>query len=85
MRQEGPSCVSEMPKGGNTAKEVERGVSLKNQQKPLKCVPFIFKPFPVWRIACKVHKTAGGSHPRCSRELTPVLSCWSPKEGGEQL
>lgn len=41
----GSDCVFEMPEGGNTAKEVERGVSLENQQKPLKCVPFIFKPF----------------------------------------
>lgn len=39
-------------------KEVEREVSLENQQKPLICVPFIFKPFPVWIIAYKVHKTA---------------------------
>lgn len=54
----GPECVFEMPEGGNTAKEVERGVSLENQQKPLKYVPFIFKFFPVWKIAYQVHKTA---------------------------
>lgn len=53
-----PPCALEMPAGGNTAEEVERGVSLENQQKPLKYVPFICKPFPVWKIAYKVHKTA---------------------------
>jgi hypothetical protein len=48
----------EMPEGGNTVKEAERGISLENQQKPLKYVPFIFKRFPVWKIAYKVNKTA---------------------------
>lgn len=46
-----------MPEEGNTAEEVERGFPWK-EQKPLKYVPFIFKPFPVWEIAYKVHKTA---------------------------
>lgn len=61
MREEvtrGFKCVLGMPEGDNIAKEGERGVSLENQQRPLKCVHFICKPFPGWKIAYKVHKTA---------------------------
>lgn len=71
--------------GGDTAKEVEGGVSLEDQQRPLKYVHFICKPFPGWKIAYKVHKIAQGSLPRSSQELTPVVNCWSPMEGGKQL
>ena len=74
-------CVFEMPEGGNTTKEVERGVSLENQQKPLKYVPFIVKPFPVWIIAFKVHKTAWW---QTSKILPGAGSCCKlpvPKEG----
>lgn len=88
MREEvtgGPECVFEMPEVGNTAKKVERGVSLENQQKLLKYVPFIFKPFLVWKIAYQVHKTSCGCHPRSFRELTPVVNCRYPKEVGRQL
>lgn len=70
-----------MPEGGNTAKEVERGVSLENQQKPLKYVPFIIKPLPVWEIAYKVHKAAWWQP---SKTLPGVDSCCTllVSEGG---
>lgn len=58
--------------GGDTAKEAERGVSLEDQQRPLKYVHFICKPFPGWKIAYKVHKIARW-HP--AKILPGVDSC----------
>lgn len=79
------SGALEMPEGANTAKEVGRKVSLENQKGPLKCVPFILKPFPVGKISYKVHKIALWQPSKIFSGVDSCCKLLVSKEGGQQV